>query len=1644
MLNITQLTKTFVFVVLLSISALPQIVQSFGIRYQTNDKGTVYIIGNTLMTCPAGACSGVNNDYNMRYVDIDGDASTFNSSTANYTIPTGGSVLWAGLYWNGVPTSAAKEQVKFKAPGSNSYTSLTGTVINSSYGYQGFKDVTALVQSAGSGNYTVANVQSGTGTNKWAGWALVVVTRDPSLPMRNLTVFEGLALVSGNNSNVAIPISGFTTPLAGPVNVELGVVAYDGDNTYTGDAFKLNNTIIKDAINGSDDFFNSSISRFGTRISAKNPDYANQLGLDCDVIKANGILANGATSATIHLSTGGESYLPGVVTSAIDLFAPDLSTTKTVVDLNGGSVVPGDILEYTISTVNNGQDGATNVVIRDSIRDFQSFLPNSISVLTGANTGSKTDASGDDQAEFAGGIVTVRLGTGASSSAVGTIAPGVSSSFKFKVVVTEPVADLAAVENRATVAYKNQTAPTRDFTGESSLTSKSVSSVADLSLTKIVSNNTPQLNTNVTYTITAHNAGPNIASGVTVNEMLPAGLIYVSSTPSQGSYSNISGLWNIGTIPVNSSVTLQVTAQVTGVSAISNKAEIKSSNQSDPNSTPDNNQPGENDQASVTVTPITTADLSMHKVVSPLNPNVGDTLTYIVKVKNAGPANATGVVAKDSLPSGLTFVSSSVTQGLYNVTNGNWTVGAVANGDSATLQVKAIVVSAGFITNIAGITGSDQPDNSGSDRFDSVTVPQKIADVSVSKNVSNSNPTPGQNVTYSIKVHNAGPNSATGVVVNDKLPSGLSFVSAVPSQGIYTASDGNWQVGTIHAADSASLSLVATVNSSSQIFNKALLTVMHESDPTLGDHADSVGIQAQSADLNITKTVSDSLPSDGATITYAVKVHNNGPVAATNVKVTDVLNSGFIYQSHTATVGTYDTSTGIWNIGTIPSGADKTLTISVKVNYTNFTSASFNLGPATGYNVFILNDITQPSCDTEGKMAVARDATLTGYSIGEKLPVSHGTVDAIVCGRNLTYNGGSIKGGNAVYGNLSNLPSYAVTMFDGNVRKDSVINFAAAKTYLRNLSTSLSTQSVTGSVSSDWGKLTLNGADPFYNVFQINGVDLNNTHTVEIYVPNGSVALVNISGTGMKWSGGLSVNGTSINNVLYNFYEADSIHLHGMDIRGTLLAPRATVYFPAGAINGQFIANNMTGSGQFNKSDFVGNIPMSQYIDNNAEITSADQNDPDSTPGNGVASEDDMANCAIHLQTNSGSSPSAANWQLVGTFANNEIILCVANDKNNNMLTGTLGGKIYRTLDGGVTWTRINNDMTNACIWSILKTKNGHLFASTETGVFKSNDNGNSWNKCSTYPTYDTRALVSDSSDNIYAAAWGFGIYKSNDDGATWGLSPVANKAVKNGDKTIAMNGFTSLAITSLAVSKENELYAGNLGDGLLKSTDGGATWTNCYLGYNFVWSVGTADDGEVLAGTYGDGLYYSMDRGGAWYKSTGIPNGSFIYSITVDSLNNKYVGSWLNGVYYLPGSSLTMKPLGLDGFKVSNVAVNKQLNLIYAGTADGKIYKYVPEGATGINNQKSDIPKDYQLYQNYPNPFNPTTKIKFALPYASLVTVKVYDLLGREIKTLLNETKQPGNYEVNFDASRLASGVYFYSIKANNFNSVKKMVFIK
>src|SRR5690606_22599016 len=98
----------------------------------------------------------------------------------------------------------------------------------------------------------------------------------------------------------------------------------------------------------------------------------------------------------------------------------------------------------------------------------------------------------------------------------------------------------------------------------------------------------------------------------------------------------------------------------------------------------------------------------------------------------------------------------------------------------------------------------------------------------------------------------------------------------------------------------------------------------------------------------------------------------------------------------------------------------------------------------------------------------------------------------------------------------------------------------------------------------------------------------------------------------------------------------------------------------------------------------------------------------------------------------------------------------------------------------------------------------------------------------------------------------------------------------------------------------------------------------------------------------------------------------------------------------------------------------------------------------TGIQNVSSEIPGKYELSQNYPNPFNPSTSIKFSLPQSEVATLKVYDILGKEVASLVNEKLNSGTYEYQFNASGLTSGVYFYKLEAGSFSEVKKMLLIK
>jgi uncharacterized repeat protein (TIGR01451 family) len=454
-------------------SAQAQVARAFTTRFTTQTTGTLTLIGNTLMTCPAtdGQCANAqggggggnvnNQNFSMRYVDVDGDPSTFASSTATLSLPSGSTVLWAGLYWGGWSIAAARSNVKFAVPGGG-YATLSAQQLDAiGSAYQGFVDVTSQVRAAGNGVYAVADVQSTPATSDvWAGWGLVIAYRLATLPSRNLTISDGFVF-TGPGSDANFSVSGFLTPPTGTVQAGVGFLAYDGDLGHTGEDLILNSTTLSDALNPLNNVFNSTISLLGSRFSAKNPDYVNQLGFDADLLAANGVLGNGTSSAAVTLKSASDRYYAGVILFDTDIFVPKFDPSnfrKTVTDLNGGAVRPGDVLEYTVSATNVGTDAALQTVVLDTLPAGLTYVAGSLRVASGPNAGPQTDAAGDDEMEYvpAARAVVARLGTGANATTGGRLDINASTSIVFRAQVTPPAVTGTVVANQASLSCVGQ------------------------------------------------------------------------------------------------------------------------------------------------------------------------------------------------------------------------------------------------------------------------------------------------------------------------------------------------------------------------------------------------------------------------------------------------------------------------------------------------------------------------------------------------------------------------------------------------------------------------------------------------------------------------------------------------------------------------------------------------------------------------------------------------------------------------------------------------------------------------------------------------------------------------------------------------------------------------------------------------------------------------------------------------------------------------------------------------------------------------------------------------------------------------------------------------------------------------------------
>jgi photosystem II stability/assembly factor-like uncharacterized protein len=360
--------------------------------------------------------------------------------------------------------------------------------------------------------------------------------------------------------------------------------------------------------------------------------------------------------------------------------------------------------------------------------------------------------------------------------------------------------------------------------------------------------------------------------------------------------------------------------------------------------------------------------------------------------------------------------------------------------------------------------------------------------------------------------------------------------------------------------------------------------------------------------------------------------------------------------------------------------------------------------------------------------------------------------------------------------------------------------------------------------------------------------------------------------------------------------------------------------------------------------------------------------------------------------------------------------------------------------------------------------------------LYRSEDGGNSWEVfLPKGQAIDITALYK-FDDKIFAGTYGDGVYISTNNGNTWqsfnsGLSGYALYAKK-------------------FVSSGDTIFYGSDGGGIYYLINNSNAWQsyNQNLPSNYAWTINDIiiTNNNLLVSAGGSGYYYQREKGSSGWieKRIQTPRGSFTTPNTFFVTDNIVFSGHREGIYRSFDEGNSFDSVGISAISMDVVSFAKFENRIFAGytragandfyiwysdnmgdswsfmdhqfyylfilyvyndklwaaTDDGLWYNQLSPSSV----ESPDDLKTFVLYQNYPNPFNPATKIKYSVPQSSQVQIKVFDVLGNDIATLVNEEKSSGGYEVNFNASELSSGIYFYVLQAGSFVETKKMILLK
>ncbi|WP_203136141.1 DUF11 domain-containing protein [Microbacterium sp. JZ31] len=937
-----------------------------GGRRSWNANGAILSIGNNLLSCSGANCAQTqsgqrnadNNNFAMADLDVDGLGGTRNSSSSDLNLPAGATVIWAGLYWGARLTGATNASnvtqadartMKFRGPrDGTTYRELSAEYFfgpnTSSYNaYQGFFDITSLVQQQGSGTYWGADVAAGLGADRYAGWAMTVVYSAPGMPLRNLTVFDGFELIrQGAAGQRTVTVSGFLAPPSGNVDAQLTMLSYEGDLTLTGDYTMLNNTQLASGASPGSNFFNSTNDMNGSLTGTRNPAHRNMLGFDIKNFGVSGVIPNSATSARFTFSSNGDVYYPGAVGLAINLYAPDYSTsTKTVTNADGNSPArPGDRLTYTVTMNNTGLDAATDVVSTDPLPADTTFVPGSLRRVDPA-TGATIAALPDSGYDAASRTITVGLGAGSTATGGGRMACSGTAScnddgtsrqaYAFDVTLDDDSGG-TTVTNQANLGYVTETTDT-PASYQTNPAAVEVAQQADVAITKEMSPDSAPAGAEVSATLTVVNEGPNPAVNTVVTDPLPEGWLDVAIAPAVEGCAIADGALrcDFGTLEDGGTRTVTLvgrTASDTSATSLSNVATVTTDSY--------DNVPA-NNVSSDTVALNTSADIVVEKA-GPTDPVVpGTEVTWTITARNDGPSLARSVVLYDTLAAraSATVTGASITGGTGGTcaptgASALCSLATLAVGETATMTVTGVLspaLAAGAVAAFNSVRGAAvTPDpNLGNNADDApLTIGEPRADIRMTKEASPDPAVPGRQITYTLRATNYGPSDAVGATITDTLPDAITGIQASSSSGTCTVEGQtvtcagiDLQAGTAPGAPGQSITVTITgtiaAEAAGALENTAEATLPPGTiDPDPGTNTPSVTTPlVPQFDLSVAKTTGQTtVPSTGGQeFAYEFEVANTGPSVARGAVLTDDLPAELVFTDDLSGCGA-----GTWTI----------------------------------------------------------------------------------------------------------------------------------------------------------------------------------------------------------------------------------------------------------------------------------------------------------------------------------------------------------------------------------------------------------------------------------------------------------------------------------------------------------------------------------------------------------------------------------------------------------------------------------------------------------------------------------------------------------------------------------------------------------